>query len=119
MRQKCLLHYCATSFLFLHRRQQVDLPERLAQTRSVLGLFAVPARYYPWMLLVIWQLLVPGVSFLGHLGGVAAGQAYAWGWLRWAMPPASAFQVKSRATFRFYGAWADVLKFCWSCNKFV
>ena len=59
----------------------------------MLGLFAVPARYYPWMLLVIWQLLVPGVSFLGHLGGVAAGQAYAWGWLRWAMPPASAFQV--------------------------
>ena len=90
--QKWTLQNCASSS-FLHRRQQADLPERLAQTRSVLGLFAVPARYYPWMLLVIWQLLVPGVSFLGHLGGVAAGQAYAWGWLRWAMPPAAAFQV--------------------------
>ena len=63
----------------------------------MLGLFAVPGRYYPWMLLVVWQLLMPGVSFLGHLGGVAAGQAYAWGWLRWAMPPSSVFQVSLKA----------------------
>ena len=66
-----------------------------AQTRSVLGLFVLPAKYYPWVLLVVWQLLMPGVSFLGHLGGVAAGQAFAWGWLRWALPPASAFQVRA------------------------
>jgi hypothetical protein len=74
-------------------------PDRLvrapAQTRSVLGLFVLPARYYPWVLLVVWQLLMPGVSFLGHLGGVAAGQGFVWGLLRWAMPPASAFQVRA------------------------
>ncbi len=68
---------------------------RRAQTRSVFGLFVLPAKYYPWVLLVVWQLLMPGVSFLGHLGGVAAGQAFAWGWLRWALPPASAFQVRA------------------------
>ena len=30
----------------------------------------VPAKYYPWALLIVWQLLMPGVSFLGHLSGV-------------------------------------------------
>ncbi|KAK9843680.1 hypothetical protein WJX81_002070 [Elliptochloris bilobata] len=64
-----------------------------AQTRSVFGLFALPAKFYPWVLLVVWQLLMPGVSFLGHLGGVAAGQAYTWGWLHWVVPPAAAFQA--------------------------
>ncbi len=61
----------------------------------MLGLFVLPARYYPWVLLVVWQLLMPGVSFLGHLGGVAAGQGFVWGLLRWAMPPASAFQARA------------------------
>ena len=37
---------------------------------SIFGLFSVPARVYPWALLVVWQLLVPQVSFLGHLGGI-------------------------------------------------
>ena len=52
------------------------------------------ARYYPWALLLFWQLLMPGVSFLGHLGGVLAGQAYAWGWLRWAVPSSTAYQAR-------------------------
>ena len=33
----------------------------------------VPAQYYPWALLLLWQLLMPGVSFLGHLAGVLVG----------------------------------------------
>lgn len=28
------------------------------------GLLVLPAKYYPWVLLVVWQLLMPGVSFL-------------------------------------------------------
>ena len=38
------------------------------QRRSIFGLLSVPAPLYPWALLVLWQLLLPGVSFLGHLG---------------------------------------------------
>jgi len=32
--------------------------------------FNVPAAVYPWALLVLWQLIMPGASFLGHLCGV-------------------------------------------------
>ena len=45
--------------------------------RSIFGLFTVPAKFYPWVLLVVWQLLVPQVSFLGHLTGLLVrGQAW-------------------------------------------
>ncbi|GER54070.1 rhomboid family protein [Striga asiatica] len=36
----------------------------------------VPARYAAWAELILVQMLVPGVSFLGHLGGVLAGLLY-------------------------------------------
>ncbi|KAL5149271.1 Rhomboid-like protein 14, mitochondrial [Glycine soja] len=42
---------------------------------SVYGLI-VPSRYAAWAELVLAQLLVPGVSFLGHLGGILAGLLY-------------------------------------------
>ena len=37
---------------------------------SIFGFFSVPAKLYPWALLVFWQLLLPQSSFLGHLAGV-------------------------------------------------
>ncbi|KAJ8755282.1 hypothetical protein K2173_019080 [Erythroxylum novogranatense] len=36
----------------------------------------VPTRYAAWAELIIIQLFVPGVSFLGHLGGILAGILY-------------------------------------------
>lgn len=36
----------------------------------------VPARYAAWAELIIIQMFVPGVSFLGHLGGILAGLLY-------------------------------------------
>ncbi|KAF9594137.1 hypothetical protein IFM89_028391 [Coptis chinensis] len=36
----------------------------------------VPARYAVWAELVLIQLMVPGVSFIGHLGGILAGILY-------------------------------------------
>ncbi|TKY54349.1 Rhomboid protein 14 [Spatholobus suberectus] len=36
----------------------------------------VPARYAAWAELFLIQLLVPGVSFIGHLGGILAGLLY-------------------------------------------
>lgn len=36
----------------------------------------VPARYAVWAELILIQMFVPGVSFLGHLGGILAGVLY-------------------------------------------
>jgi hypothetical protein len=49
---------------------------------------------YPWALLVFWQLLMPGVSFWGHLGGLIAGEAYVRGWLKALVPNQRIFGVR-------------------------
>ncbi|KAK9156264.1 hypothetical protein Sjap_003744 [Stephania japonica] len=36
----------------------------------------IPSRYAAWAELVLIQMFVPGVSFLGHLGGILAGILY-------------------------------------------
>ncbi|KAL3512962.1 hypothetical protein ACH5RR_025679 [Cinchona calisaya] len=36
----------------------------------------VPARFAAWAELILIQMLVPGVSFIGHLGGILAGLLY-------------------------------------------
>lgn len=36
----------------------------------------VPSRYAAWAELILIQMFVPGVSFLGHLGGILAGLLY-------------------------------------------
>jgi membrane associated rhomboid family serine protease len=41
--------------------------------RSVFGLFRVPTRLYPWVLLILMQLVLGNVSFLGHLSGILVG----------------------------------------------
>jgi len=61
-----------------------------ATHRSIFGIFNVPAPAYPWALLLFWQLLMPGASFLGHLCGVLMGQLYVWGFLKWMMLPMAA-----------------------------
>ncbi|GMH03964.1 hypothetical protein Nepgr_005803 [Nepenthes gracilis] len=38
--------------------------------------FLVPTRYAAWAELILIQMFVPGVSFLGHLGGILAGILY-------------------------------------------
>ncbi|EPS61536.1 hypothetical protein M569_13261 [Genlisea aurea] len=61
-----------------------------AQHRSVFGLFNVPAKWYVWILLVIFQLLMTNVSFLGHLCGILSGYAYTFGLFN-AIIPGAAF----------------------------
>lgn len=41
--------------------------------RSVFGIFSVPASVYPWVLLLVLQLIMPNLSFLGHLAGILTG----------------------------------------------
>ncbi|PNW88909.1 hypothetical protein CHLRE_01g050350v5 [Chlamydomonas reinhardtii] len=60
----------------------VDNAQSASSHRSIFGLFTVPAAYYPWALLLFWQLLMPSVSFIGHLAGVLVGAAWVGGYLR-------------------------------------
>lgn len=50
-----------------------------AETQSIFGFFTVPAWLYPWILLVLLQVLLPGVSFLGHLCGIVSGVLFSHG----------------------------------------
>lgn len=67
--------------------------------RSIYGIVNVPAAVFPWVLLLIWQLLIPEVSFLGHLGGVLAGTMYVRGYLANLIPKPARFKVKSLEPF--------------------
>lgn len=44
-----------------------------AQSRSIYGIISVPTKAYPWALLVAIQIMLPYVSFLGHLSGIIVG----------------------------------------------
>ena len=55
-------------------------------TRSVFGLFSVPTRVYPWVLMLVLQFIMPGASLVGHLAGIIVGFVHTWGWLSWAIP---------------------------------
>jgi membrane associated rhomboid family serine protease len=41
--------------------------------RSLLGSVSVPAVYYPWVLLVVLQVILPNLSWMGHLVGILTG----------------------------------------------
>ncbi|GJV13283.1 rhomboid-like protein 15 [Tanacetum coccineum] len=59
------------------------------QSRSVFGLFNVPAKLYPWILLVAFQLLMTNISLLGHLCGILSGFAYTYGIFNFMIPGSS------------------------------
>ncbi|KAG8097690.1 hypothetical protein GUJ93_ZPchr0013g36950 [Zizania palustris] len=54
--------------------------------RSVFGLFNVPAEWYAWILLVLFQFLASNVSLLGHLCGILSGFAYTYGLFNYLLP---------------------------------
>ncbi|KAA6419215.1 MAG: hypothetical protein FRX49_10954, partial [Trebouxia sp. A1-2] len=86
-------HQCAIGFSgVIFGLIVVDNAMTGATQRNIFGFFYVPAQLYPWTLLVLWQVIMPGVSFLGHLCGVLVGQLYVWGLLRWLTPSSSTFQ---------------------------
>jgi membrane associated rhomboid family serine protease len=69
----------------------VDNHVHQVPNRSIFGCFSVPAKYYPVALLAILQLIIPGISLLGHASGLIAGYLFVWGWLRWFVPLSSRF----------------------------
>jgi membrane associated rhomboid family serine protease len=82
-----LLSHCAVGFSgVIFGLIPLDVRASGGAQRSIFGLFTVPALAYPWVLLVLWQLLVPQSSFLGHLSGLAIGQLYSMGLLKLITP---------------------------------
>ncbi|KAG0467756.1 hypothetical protein HPP92_017084 [Vanilla planifolia] len=62
-------------------------------TRSVFGLFNVPATWYAWILLILFQLLATNVSLLGHLCGIISGFAYTYGLFNYLLPASSFYSA--------------------------
>lgn len=49
--------------------------------RSIFGFFTVPSQWYPLALALFLQMLMPSVSFVGHVSGLLAGLTYVRGYL--------------------------------------
>ncbi|GKU91075.1 hypothetical protein SLEP1_g4999 [Rubroshorea leprosula] len=70
-----------------------------AQSRSFFGLFNVPAKWYAWILLVVFQLLMTNVSLLGHLCGILSGFAYTYGLFNFVIPGPSFYSAIESSSF--------------------
>ncbi|KAK8954555.1 hypothetical protein KSP39_PZI002892 [Platanthera zijinensis] len=89
-----LMHECAIGFSgVIFSMIVIETSLSGVQTKSVFGLFNVPAKWYAWILLVLFQLLATNVSLLGHLCGILSGFAYTYGLFNYFLPGSS-----------FYGA---------------
>jgi membrane associated rhomboid family serine protease len=51
----------------------IDANHTFEVSRSMFGMFDVPAKLTPFVLLVLLQILIPNISMLGHLAGVIFG----------------------------------------------
>lgn len=94
-----LLSHCAVGFSgVIFGLIPLDVRASGGAQRSIFGLFTVPAIAYPWVLLVLWQLLVPQSSFLGHISGLAIGQLYSMGLLKVITPSNDTVQNWERSS---------------------
>ena len=57
-----------------------------SSTHSILGMFQVSSKVYPWVLLIGIQIILPNISFLGHLSGILVGQMHTAGLLNCILP---------------------------------
>ncbi|KAK8936359.1 hypothetical protein KSP39_PZI013882 [Platanthera zijinensis] len=75
-----LVHECAIGFSgVIFSMIVIETSLSGVQTKSVSGLFNMPAKWYAWILLVLFQLLATNVSLLGHL----CGGSLVWGNPTW------------------------------------
>ena len=68
------LFYSSVGFsgvLFAYATIETFLPATLP-TRKIFGV-NIPTKAYPWILMALIQVFIPGASFLGHLTGIFAG----------------------------------------------
>lgn len=89
-----LMHECAIGFSgILFSLIVIETTLSGAQSRSFFGLFNVPAKWYPWILLIVFQLLMSNVSLLGHLCGILSGFAYSYGLFNILIPGTSFYSA--------------------------
>lgn len=71
-------------------------------TRSVFGFFNVPVRAYPWAMLFLLSVMMPNISFMGHLSGILVGTLQSSQVLNWLFP-ADAFlrELEQSSSSRF------------------
>ena len=72
------VHACSAGLsaqIFVHIAYEPYFEGGTRGERSVFGLFNVPVSWYPWVLLVLFQLMIPNASLLGHLSGLLVGLA--------------------------------------------
>ena len=80
-------YQCAVGFSgVIFAAISMEVATSQSTTRSVMGWFSVPSWAYPWALLLLYSLLIPQVSFFGHLSGLLAGWLIARGWLDPVLP---------------------------------
>ncbi|XP_047957139.1 rhomboid-like protein 15 isoform X1 [Salvia hispanica] len=85
-----LMHQCSIGFSgILFSMIVIETSLSGVQSRSFFGLFNVPAKWYVWILLVVFQLLMANVSLLGHLCGILSGYAYTFGFFDVLIPGGS------------------------------
>ncbi|KAI3869660.1 hypothetical protein MKX03_011857 [Papaver bracteatum] len=95
-----LINECAIGFSgILFSMIVIETSLSGVSTRSVFGLFNVPAKWYPWLLLVVFQLLMTNVSLLGHLCGILSGFAYAYGLFNYLLPGPSFYSSIESGSF--------------------
>ncbi|KAI8559998.1 hypothetical protein RHMOL_Rhmol04G0220700 [Rhododendron molle] len=75
------------------------------QYRSVFGLFTVPAKWYAWFLLVVFQLLMTNASLLGHLCGILSGFAYSYGLFNFLLPGTSLYSAIESSSLLWLSFW--------------
>ncbi|KAA8519381.1 hypothetical protein F0562_013637 [Nyssa sinensis] len=73
--ERAYYHEYAVGFSGVLFAMKVVLNSQSDNYTSIHGLM-VPARYAAWAELILIQMFVPGVCFLGHLGGILAGMLY-------------------------------------------
>jgi len=83
---ECAVGFSGVIFSLLVLNTAQQSPQ---DTRSIFGFFTVPAKLYPWILLILLQIIMPGISFLGHLSGIFVGYLYILGFLNWFLPSSS------------------------------
>jgi membrane associated rhomboid family serine protease len=71
-------------------------------TRSIFGLFQVPTRLYPWVLMIFLSLVMPNISFIGHLSGVLVGFVHSMGGFNWCIPRFESLRVIEESRYFLY-----------------
>ncbi|XP_010247150.1 PREDICTED: rhomboid-like protein 15 isoform X2 [Nelumbo nucifera] len=95
-----LMNECAIGFSgILFSMIVIETSLSGVQSRSVFGLFNVPAKWYAWILLVVFQLLMSNVSLLGHLCGILSGFAYTYGLFNYLLPGSSFYSAIESSSF--------------------